>query len=244
MNFTFGRYEELTDLLIVNGYKITDYYNWQENDRCAILRHDIDYDIKKASKMAELEAQHNVKSTYFVLLTSNFYNMHSQRSREIVNEIRDMGHTIGLHFDEMAYPQDAGNTSKVTEDIYRELKIMSEILEMDVTVFSYHRPTKIILDAGIKIQGTINSYDNLFFKEFKYVSDSRMYWRESVLDTIRGGVFARLHILTHPFWYHEEEKSMEEILHEFLNRAKMERYDDLNDNFTGLENVVKRKEFG
>ena len=244
MNFTFGGYEELINLLAVNGYRIADYYNWKGNDRCVILRHDVDNDLKKALRMAELEARRNVKSTYFVLLTSNFYNMHSQRNREIVYEIQNRGHTIGLHFDEMAYPQDAGNASKVTEDICRELKTLSEILRTDVTVFSYHRPTKMILDAGIRIQGTINSYDNLFFKEFKYVSDSRMHWREPVSDIIRGGVFARLHILTHPFWYHEEEKSMEELLHEFLNRAGMERYDDLNDNFTRLENVVKRKEFG
>ena len=245
MKFTFGGYEELINLLHVNGYKITDYYNWKENDKCVILRHDVDIDLKQALKMAEFEVRNSVKSTYFVLLTSNFYNMHSQRSREILNEIQNMGHMVGLHFDEMAYPQDAGNACKVTKDVYMELKILSEILKRDITVFSYHRPTKAILDADIELQGAINSYGNLFFRQFKYLSDSRMFWREPVTDIICGkGAYAKLHILTHPFWYHEEEKSMEEILHEFLNRAKMERYDDLNDNFTGLENVVKRKEFG
>lgn len=244
MKFTFGGYEELINLLDVNGYKITDYYNWKENDKCVILRHDVDNDLKKALKMAEFEARHSVKSTYFVLLTSNFYNMHSQRNREIVNEIRDMGHIVGLHFDEMAYPQDAGNACMVAKDIQRELKILSDILDTDVTVFSYHRPTKAILDAEIKIQRTINSYNNLFFKQFKYLSDSRMYWRESISNIIEGGSTApRIHILTHPFWYHEDERDMRETLGNFLRRACLDRYDDLNDNFTDLENVIKRKEF-
>lgn len=239
MKFTFGGYEQLITLLEVNGYKIADYYNWKEYDKCVILRHDVDNDLKKALKMAELEARHRVKSTYFVLLTSNFYNMHSQRNREIVNEIRDMGHTVGLHFDEMAYPQNAGNACKVAKDIQRELKVLSEILDTDVTVFSYHRPTKAILDADIKMQGVINSYGSLFFKQFKYLSDSRMLWREPVTDIIRGeGAYAQLHILTHPFWYHDEEKSMEKILYEFLSRAGMERYNDLNDNFTNLKDVI------
>ena len=40
-----------------------------------ISRHDIDYSIEKAVELAALEAEENVKSTYFVLLSSEFYNL-------------------------------------------------------------------------------------------------------------------------------------------------------------------------
>ena len=41
-----------------------------------ILRHDIDFDVDYALKMAKMENKLNIKSTYFFfLLKSNFYNI-------------------------------------------------------------------------------------------------------------------------------------------------------------------------
>lgn len=239
MTFAFRGYEKLLDLLSENGYKITDYHNWEKYDKCVILRHDVDTDMQKALEMAELEYRHGVTSTYFVLLTSNFYNLYSCRNRKIVNEIQHMGHTVGLHFDEMAYPEDVGNADKVTENIKKEIKVLAEILERNVTAFSYHRPTKAILDTDIKIEGAINSYGNLFFRQFKYLSDSRMHWREPVLDIIKKNEYPQLQILTHPFWYYDEEKEIKEILYDFINRADIERYNNLNDNFTSLRDIIE-----
>lgn len=241
MTFTTDGYVEMLNLLKEKGYQTTDYFSWEKYDKCVILRHDVDTDLQQALSMAETEHMHGITSTYFVLLTSNFYNIHSSRNRNIVKEIQGMGHTVGLHFDETAYPADAGYVDKIEPDIRKELGILSEVLETDITVFSYHRPTKAILDTDIKIQGAVNSYGNLFFRQFKYLSDSRMHWREPVLDIIQMGTYSHLHILTHPFWYHREEIGMKEILYDFLNRAGMERYEDLNDNFTDLGDILKWK---
>lgn len=243
MKFTYNGYEELLNLLDENGYKIADYHTWKEFDKCVVLRHDVDTDLQKALEMAELEYQRGIKSTYFVLVTSNFYNLHSCRNRQIVNEIQNLGHTVGLHFDEMSTPEDIGNVGKVIEHIENEIKVLTEILNTSITAFSYHRPSKTILDADIMIQGVVNAYGNLFFKQFKYMSDSRMHWREPVLNIIREGKYQQLHILTHPLWYHNEEKTMKEILYEFLSRASMEKYDNLKDNFTNLSDVINWREF-
>lgn len=241
MTFTYAGYLELLNLLQANGYNIANYHNWKEYMKCAIMRHDVDNDMNQALAMAQTEYEYNIKSTYFVLLTSNFYNLYSDRNRKILNEIQDMGHMIGLHFDEMAYPKDVGSVDKIVKDIERELSILSEISATDISVFSYHRPTKEILDANIKIQGTLNSYGDIFFKEFKYLSDSRMNWREPILDIIRRTTYDRMQILTHPFWYHKEEKSMKEVLENFILGASMERYDDLDNNFTKLGEIVDRR---
>ncbi len=239
MRFTIDGYVELIKFLRENNYNIADYQDFQKYKRCVILRHDVDFDLHRALSLAKIEYHYGVKSTYFILLTSDFYNIFSQRNNEIVNEIQDMGHTIGLHFDEMAYPKDAGIVDKIEQDIRKELCVLSELVEKDIIVFSYHRPTKRILDANIKLQGIVNSYGTLFFKEFKYLSDSRMNWREPVLDIIQSNQYPRMQILTHPFWYHEKEKHMREIISEFLNRAGMERYSELNDNFINLKDVIE-----
>lgn len=240
MVFTYAGYIRLFNLLRENGYEIANYVNWNEYDKCAILRHDVDNDMNKALVMAQVECENNVKSTYFVLLSSNFYNLFSKRNRMILHEMQSMGHIIGLHFDETVYTEDTGNIEKIMQDIKRELSMLSEIIDTDVSVFSYHRPTKKILDADIKIQGALNAYADVFFKQFKYLSDSRMHWREPVMEIIQRETYARMQILTHPFWYHEKEKSMEEVLDNFILGAYMERYDDLNDNFSKLGQIVDK----
>lgn len=239
MTFTMDGYVEMLETLRENGYRISDYSCWGEHEKCAILRHDVDFDVRQALSMAKVEYMQGVKSTYFILLTSDFYNLHSVANRQLLKEIQGMGHAIGLHFDETAYPENAGNADKVVQDIKKELIMLSDVLGVVVDVFSYHRPTKAILDADIRIQGALNSYGDLFFRQFKYLSDSRMRWREPAEDIICGGIYPRLHILTHPFWYHNRKMGMGEILSGFLDRAGRERYNSLKDNFTNLEDVVE-----
>ena len=68
MKFTYESYTELLRKLQRNGYHIVNYENWNEYDRSVILRHDIDYDIKKAVDLAMLEKETGggYKATYFV----------------------------------------------------------------------------------------------------------------------------------------------------------------------------------
>lgn len=240
MTFTYDGYLGLLNLLTENGYRTVNYHNWEKYDRCVILRHDVDNDLQNALEMAKLEHEYGIQSTYFVLLASNFYNLFSCKSREIINEIKGLGHAIGLHFDETVYQKGMGNVESVTHCIRMELDILSEILEDRATIFSFHRPTKTILDANISIKGAINAYGHIFFRDFKYMSDSRRHWREPVEEVIQSGEFLQLHILIHPFWYYGTEKGMKEILRSFIDRACMERYDDLSANFTNLGDVIDR----
>ncbi len=84
----------------------------------------------------------------------------------------------------------------------------------------------------------INSYSNVFFREFKYLSDSRRRWREDVIGYIKNETYDKLHILTHAFWYHDEEKSLGETLHDFMDGATRERYESLRENFTDLDSAL------
>ena len=56
-------------------------------DRVVILRHDIDYSLDKAVALAELERELGVSSTYFVLLTSEFYNLLSKDNLSKISKI-------------------------------------------------------------------------------------------------------------------------------------------------------------
>ena len=105
-----------------------------------------------------------------------------------------------------------------------------------------HRPSKATLEADYRIPGVVNSYGKTFFREFKYLSDSRQRWREPVLDIVRSGAYNRLHILTHAFWYHETERSLRESVRGFVSSANRERWKQLEENFTDLGSIFREED--
>ena len=92
MKFTYEAYRNLIALLRECGYTICDYHNYTQADRSVIIRHDIDLQIEKAVKMAEIEYDMNVSSTYFVLVCSNFFNIfsinRSSKSKQILLSVQ------------------------------------------------------------------------------------------------------------------------------------------------------------
>ena len=74
--------------------------------------------------------------------------------------------------------------------------------EEDIVIL---RHDKMMLENEVSFPSMINSYSSKFFKEFKYLSDSRMHWRENVEAVIKSHDYHRLHILTHAFWYAKSE---------------------------------------
>lgn len=243
MQFTYNAYENLINRLYEKGYAITNYYDFQDKEKCAILRHDIDYDLKKALPFAELEADNNAKSTYFVLVTSDFYNIFSKESAAILEKIQNFGHEIGLHFDEVRYMTDEKKWDKeeTIENIIKEAEILGNVIGKPVKSVSMHRPSKYTLESNLIIPGLVNSYGQEFFKNFKYVSDSRMRWREDINEIIDCGEYKKLHILTHAFWYSCIEETISEKINLFIEHAKYERKNTLNDNITDLSDLITVK---
>lgn len=239
MQFTYDSYKNLIWLLKNHGYCFSSY-NMCDNDKCVILRHDIDNDIKKALKLAEIESVEGISSTYFVLLTSDFYNVFSYKNSLMLRKIAELGHEIGLHFDQVRYPNIS--LEKMKEVIIREARILSEAVAKPINCVSMHRPSKEVLEADLVIPGLINSYGQRFFKEFKYLSDSRRRWREPVEEIIASEKYNMLHILTHAFWYAEQEKSIQDSVHCFVNHANIERYHSLEDNITDINLIMNKEE--
>lgn len=240
MDFSYAAYVRLLSLLREHAYETVDYHDYEGHPHCVILRHDIDTDLAQAVRFAELEAQEGVRSTYFVLLRTDFYNPASSGSLEQLHRIQALGHEIGLHFDEKAYP--AGTPEETVQRILKEREVLSALLETAVSTVSMHRPSQATLDADLQIPGMVNSYGRTFFRDFKYLSDSRRRWREPVEEIIRSGTYDRLHILTHAFWYHQQEETLRESVERFITSANKERYRQLRENITDLESILREDE--
>ena len=241
MRFTYNSYKELLNLLQVHGYEFISYHNHQEHPRGVILRHDIDNSLEAAIKLGEIEASYGVSSTYFVLLRSDFYNVFTKKTTGALKTLQTLKHEIGLHFDEAFYgcpmnPEDA------IYAIQKEAKLLSAAIDTEVTTVSMHRPSKEILKADLHIPGIINSYGSTFFHGFKYLSDSRRRWREPVDEIICSEQYEKLHILTHAFWYHDDEQSIEESIRNYIECAKHDRYSQMKDNITDLESIIEERD--
>lgn len=242
MNFTYESYFNLIERLRNCGYILSSYKDYPLNGQCAILRHDVDYSLRKALQLAEKENVGGVKSTYFIMITNEFYNVFSREGEGILRTITSLGHTIGLHFDEARYPNDVGNPDSVIKKIRYEADILARVTEKPVEMMSMHRPSRNIIDANLKIPGIINTYGEEFFRNFKYLSDSRRRWREPIEEIIEQRKEKRIQILVHPFWYGEEEIDMKTSIIEFVNGANKERYMNFMDNFSDLSDVMALSE--
>lgn len=242
MRFTYESYERLLKCLIEKRYCITDYTTWENSDKTVILRHDIDNNLEKAVHFSEIEQ--NVcggNAIYFVLLTSNFYNVQSKKSRKIVRKIIQNGGIIGLHFDETQYDESAADD--LEQRIIKECNVLSEIIDYDVKCVSMHRPSLGLLEMDLKITGIANSYSNTFFKEMKYVSDSRRNWHEDIENIVESEMYNRLHILTHPFWYSEiEDFSIRQTIERELWLQPLRFYDEMANNIRNMEKIIERAE--
>lgn len=236
--FTNQGYKDLILSLRAHGYTFANYHNWHEFSKPVIIRHDIDNSLEKALQLAKIENEMGLQSTYFVLLTSEFYNVFSARAHGCLKELQALGHSIGLHFDEKRYPASFGDPKKCKEHILQEASVLAHELDTPIMVVSMHRPSREMLEADLSIPGMVNSYGNVFFKEFKYLSDSRRCWREPVADIIAQEKFPKLHILTHPFWYYNQEKSLWETVTEFIKEGAKARYLAMKDNIKDIENIL------
>jgi hypothetical protein len=86
---------------------------------------------------------------------------------------------------------------------------MSELLELKIDRFSFHRPTANVILADVKINGLINVYSPLFLtyiKEFnnssapkiKYIADSMRMWNYGFPDKKTLSAHDKIQILIHP----------------------------------------------
>jgi|LSQX01.2.fsa_nt_gb hypothetical protein len=236
MEFTYSAYEKLLTLL-KNCYEICNYKNYKDSPRCVILRHDVDLSLEAALRFAEIEHKHNVRSTYFILLSTGFYNPFHRKAYEIIKKIRVMGHEIGLHFDETRYS--IANEKEFARYVEKEASILSAGLNMNIEVVSMHRPSKWVLEKNLKFDNLINSYSKEFISNFKYLSDSRMNWSEDVYRVIQSNMYDRLHILTHPIWYGEQQFNIKDILLGFINNQRYIYYENMRNNIRNLDELLK-----
>ena len=156
-------------------------------------------DVGAAAAVAKLESALGIRATYFLMLRSPVYNLLSRANHRLVNRIVELGHWIGLHYDQGFDPEPSVAPA---ESVGREAQILQKMFGVPIGVVSFHQPGAEILRNDVRLPGLVNVYDREDMRDFAYVSDSNMTWRSlSAYEIFRTGAHRRLHLLIHPLWW-------------------------------------------
>lgn len=201
--FDLEHYVEILDAAKAGGYRFTTFGEPPARGDI-FLRHDIDLSLDAALRMAELEAELEVVTTYLLMTESVFYNLASSEGADAIARLRELGHSVGQH---AVYPRVA------LDDRFDP-------------VVSWHNPLPEYMSSSIP--GAINTYAEPYFDPPTYRSDSNQHWRSGCPhEELRGGGFPWLQILVHPEIWVYEGATMGLTMRSMLNAEKTRRLEQL-----------------
>ncbi len=208
-DFSYLHYiETLTE--IKKNHNFTNFRNSSSND--IILRHDVDSSLELALKIAKIENDLSISSTFFILFHSELYNPFSPSSSKIISQILRLGHDIGVHYNESLISQIKKKPSDV---IKNEIEALEEHFETSISVISAHDPSiskKLEIDLP---NGVVDAYSEKYTVQRKYLSDSVQHWREGCFCKHYKNTDS-MQVLTHPIWWTKDNKGWEEIMKSFM----------------------------
>ncbi len=202
--------KELKNILtfLASNYPVTTFRDYREGKN-VILRHDLDLNITDAFEIYKIEDALNIKSTFFVMVSSDCYNPFTQKNRQLLKKMSDHNFEIALHFDPYIYG-DIGH-SELKKKAIEEAKMLETITNKKVISISQHRPAvKHNREKYILLKNFKNAYDPKFFQSNRYISDSRMTFKKDIYQFIDQAKFFPIQILLHPFQYFGAEKTYQD----------------------------------
>ena len=203
--FSFDDYKEIIRI-IKSTDRYMDYHKALTSDKFILMRHDVEYSVERAYELAKVESSMDFTSTFFFQWTNNSYNILSRKNKDLIKDMHERGHTIGLHF----ALNGMTDMDQIRKQIAKEMDILNSMFEFKMDTFSIHRPSKDVLRENIKLPGIINAYQDEFFTfaenvtedtpvNVKYLSDANHIWRYGYPDEKNILENDKVQILTHPF---------------------------------------------
>ena len=217
-DFTMGKYKELCVALRDSGYTPLTVESHltgkQNNSKFIILRHDIDRKTEKALKMAELENELKIQSTYYFRYPYTFKS-------DIIKRINELGHKIGYHYEVLSKAK--GDHEKAIKLFEAELDEFRKIVEVK-TICMHGSPLSRYDNRDLWNRYDFKDFEiigeaYLSIKEVNYFSDSGRSWNwknkmrdfmpdrieeiavnttDDLIELIRSNKVDKLYILAHP----------------------------------------------
>jgi hypothetical protein len=183
----------------------------EKTKKYCVVRHDIEFSMDRAYKLALLESKLGINSTYTVQLKNNTYNALSDKNITLIHKVKGMGHKIGLHI----IPALSKNKDEVIQEVLLEANTFKKYYGFNIDRFAFHRPNlkPELLSWYLKVPGLINCNGDKYFEYFTqqkpnklnitYLPDSNHKWSYGHPINLNFNEVKKLQINTHPFSWTE-----------------------------------------
>lgn len=230
-DFTLSNYSRLLDLALEQSFVFSDYSIDLENSlgvREIVWRHDVEFSVHRALKMARIEHEKGIRAHYFFQIHSEFYNIFEKEVFELAKQIRGLGHYLGLHFD--AHFWEVSSVAHLEQCIGTDRKILEDMLAVEINSFSFHNTTPALLSMNdLHYGGLLNVYAKQIRAKYRYCTDSTGIWRyERLEDVLRDRSIRFLQVLTHDGMWQDEAIAPRQRVLRCVNmraRRRIESYD-------------------
>ena len=197
-DFTLQRYSQYLDEIKVNYKKILRFQEYFVSDPIpdsfCIIRHDIDRRPINALKMARIEYEKNIRTTYYFRTKSNTYKP------DIIKSIANLEHEIGYHYECLS--DSSGNIDKAMQDFSYNLERLRHLYPIK-TIAMHGRPLSRfdnremwkdskrheMLFRKFGILGEV--YLDINYTDIAYISDTGRNW-SSTASNIRDKVISSI----------------------------------------------------
>ena len=95
--FSYEDYRKIIEIIKSTGLQ-AGYKEAINRDKFILMRHDVEYSVERAYHLSKVEESMDFSSTYFFQWTNNSYNILSKRNMDMVKDMHERGHVIGLHY--------------------------------------------------------------------------------------------------------------------------------------------------
>ncbi|MDE1766228.1 MAG: hypothetical protein KGI27_08160 [Thaumarchaeota archaeon] len=210
-DFSYRHYFEVLDYAKDHYYiyPISEIPKSNNKNQFLVLRHDIDFSLDYALRLAEKEHKKGIASTYFVLLHCEYYNALSEDGTKVIRRISELGHEIGLHYDTNFLTE---KPSSAIRQIKEEKRLLENITNKKVVSVAQHNPSiSRKLNLSLEKHSLVDAGNSRHMDGVKYISDSVQNWRNGCMCN-HVEREKKLQILTHPLWWSSRPTSRTKIL--------------------------------
>jgi len=182
-----------------------------------LLRHDVDYDLGLAARLAEINQAHGVSATFFILVGSMLYNPFNPPNLAAIETIIKRGQHIGLHYHHKTGTLDTGR-------LERELSLLKFLIPTAQRVVAWHNPVAGLenLNVAAEALGVTCAYAPCFFSKDRYISDSnRRHDTTDILAFASESKAPTVQVLIHPLiWMRPTADMLATLSEAFVEQQK------------------------
>jgi hypothetical protein len=192
-DFTLQAYRGLLSAITSNKIPVFGVAAWLQNkpQYGIMLRHDIDRKPLNALRVAELEHEFDIASTYYFRITKSSFD------NDIVKKISNLGHEIGYHYEDLSLTN--GNYDRAIElfkNHLEKIKALAPVktIAMHGRPFSPHDNRDLWTRFNCKDFGLLaEAYLDVDYSNMYYITDTGRTWgrtKANIRDKVKSGLSA------------------------------------------------------